>query len=107
VRKHLLVQGKRAPEGSETISLPSPNVPEVWLPIPQFEDSHSFSNRYNARTEEHKITRSDGIVVVIKQKPRKVTTWPNGRRTVRLRRAGEQFTVRIDWLVAEHFGGRK
>ena len=78
---------------------------ERWLPIPGWEGSYSISSLGRVRTEHHKIVRSDNVVIVICEKPRKVITWPNGRKTVRLRRDGKQFTVRIDWLVAELFGG--
>lgn len=78
---------------------------ERWLPIPGWEGWYSISSLGRARSEHRKIVRSDGVTIVIREKPRKVIEWPNGRKTVRLRRDGEQFTVRIDWLMAELFGG--
>ena len=77
---------------------------EEWLPISNWEGEYSVSSLGRARTEQHKIVRSDGVVIVIREKPRRVKVWPNGRKTVRLRRDGRQYTVRIDWLVAELFG---
>ena len=77
---------------------------EQWLPVPGWEGSYSISSLGRVRSEHRKIVRSDNVVIVIREKPRKVITWPNGRKTVRLRRDGQQFTVRIDWLRAEVFG---
>ena len=79
-------------------------IEERWLPVPGWEGAYSLSSLARVRTDQHKIVRSDNVVIVIREKPRKVITWPNGRKTVRLRRDGKQFTVRIDWLMAELFG---
>ena len=78
---------------------------EYWLPVPGWEGCYSISSLGRARSEHRKIVRRDNVVIVIREKPRKVITWPNGRKTVRLRRDGQQFTVRIDRLMAELFGG--
>jgi hypothetical protein len=80
-------------------------VTETWLPIPVWEGWFSVSSLGRCRSEHRKIVRRDNVVISVCEKPRKVITWPNGRKTVRLRRDGEQFTVRIDWLVDELFGG--
>lgn len=80
---------------------------ESWLPIPDWEGSYSISSLGRVRSEHRKVVRSDNVVIVIREKPRKVITWPNGRKTVRLRRDGQQFTVRIDRLVRELFGSRR
>ena len=77
---------------------------EYWLPIPGWEGWYSVSSLGRVRSEHRKIVRSDNVEIIIREKPRKVITWPNGRKTVRLRRDGQQFTVRIDWLMAELFG---
>lgn len=78
---------------------------ERWRPIPGWDGWYSISSLGRVRSEHRKIVRSDNVVIVICEKPRKVITWPNGRKTVRLRRDGQQFTVRIDRLMAELFGG--
>ena len=78
---------------------------ETWRPIPGWEGEYSISSAGRVRSEERKIVRRDGVVIVIREKPRRVKAWSNGRKTVRLRRDGQQFTVRIDWLMADLFGG--
>jgi len=78
---------------------------EYWLPVPGWEGWYSISSLGRVRSEERKIVRRDGVVIVIREKPRRVKAWSNGRKTVRLRRDGQQFTVRIDWLMADLFGG--
>jgi len=77
---------------------------ERWLPIPGWEGWYSVSSLGRVRSEQRKIVRRDNVTIVIQEKPRKVITWSNGRKTVRLRRDGEQFTLRIDWLMDEMFG---
>ena len=77
---------------------------EDWRPIPGWRGWYSISSLGRVRSEERKIVRCDGVTIVKREQMRRVRHRPNGRRTVRLRRDQRQYTVRIDWLVAELFG---
>ena len=66
---------------------------EYWLPVPGWDGWYSIQFARPRPHEHRKIVRSDNVASFISEKPRKVITWPNGRKTVRLRRDGQQFTM--------------
>jgi hypothetical protein len=75
-----------------------------FKPIPNWEGEYSLNPDGEVRAEERTITRRDGVRITRKQRMRKVREWPNRRRTVRLRRPGQQSTARVDQLLLELFG---